>query len=119
MSVSTPAGSRPVTCWKLLSRAFLIRSFPRGCRTSARIVGKLGVDERQPGAGRIAERAKEKRGLMFLCALPSLLWCVARRLVQAHGRPDQRPERILVDRFALVEVDCAPGVAIEARVEKA
>jgi hypothetical protein len=60
-----------------------------------------------------------KRGLMFLCAVPSLLWCAGRRLVQAHGRADQRPERVLVDRFALVEIDCAPDVAIEARVEKA
>ena len=34
------------------------------------------------------------------------------------GRPDQRPERVLVDRVALVEVDGAPGVAIEARVEE-
>lgn len=48
------------------------------------------MDERQPGAGAgaVAEGAKEKRGLMFLCAIPSLLWCAARRLVQAHGRTD-------------------------------
>jgi hypothetical protein len=86
---------------------------------SARVVGKLGVDERHTGAGGIAERAKEKRGLMFLCAVPSLFWCAARRLVRAHGRADQRPERVLVDRFAFADVDCAPDVAIQARVEKA
>lgn len=54
-----------------------------------------------------------------LCAVPSLSWCAARRLVQTHGRADQRPERGLVDRFALADVDCTPGVTIEARVEKA
>jgi len=36
-----------------------------------------------------------------------------------NGRADQRPEPVLVDPFALADVDCAPGVAIEARVEKA
>jgi hypothetical protein len=49
------------------------------------------VDERQPRAGAVAEGAKEKRGLMFLCAVPSLLWCAARRLVQPHDRTDQDP----------------------------
>src|SRR6266851_9009886 len=52
------------------------------------------------------------RGLMFLCAVPSLFCCAARRLVQAHGRADQRPERVLVDRFALADVEGAPDVAL-------
>jgi hypothetical protein len=67
----------------------------------------------------VAERAKENRGLMFLCAVQSLSWRAARRLVQAHGRAARRLERVLVDRFTLADVDCAPDVAIEARVEKA
>ena len=34
--------------------------------------------------------------------------------IQRHGRTDQCPQSILVDRIALVEVDGAPGVAVEA-----
>lgn len=55
---------------------------------------------------------------MFLYAAPFLLWCAARRLVQVHGRANQRPERVLVDRFVLVEVDCAPDVALKAGIEE-
>lgn len=66
-----------------------------------------------------SSRMPPKRDLMLLCAVPSLFWSTIRRLVQAHGFTDQRPKRILVDRFSFLNVDCAPGVAIEARVEKA
>src|SRR5215211_2254624 len=40
------------------------------------------------------------------------------RLIALHGRPDEGHERPLVDLIALVEVDGAPGVAFEARVEQ-
>src|SRR3954454_23367786 len=41
------------------------------------------------------------------------------RLVQPDCGADQLPERVLVDPFALVDVDRAPGVALQARVEEA
>jgi hypothetical protein len=41
-----------------------------------------------------------------------------RRLVEGDRLADQIPERVLVDRFALVDVDRPPDVAVEARVEQ-
>src|SRR5436190_12547251 len=42
----------------------------------------------------------------------------ALRSVQIHGFADQRPEGVLVDLLALADVDCAPDLALEARVEQ-
>lgn len=44
--------------------------------------------------------------------------CSVSRLVEAHGGADQSLKRLLIDRFALVEIDGASGVALEAGVEE-
>src|SRR5881396_4017116 len=41
-----------------------------------------------------------------------------RGLVQANGSSNEGRESLLIDFIVLVEVDCAPGVAFEARVEE-
>src|SRR5918993_1497256 len=43
----------------------------------------------------------------------------SRRRVQGHGGADERLQRRLIDRVALMEIDGAPGVAFEAGVEQA
>src|SRR3974390_728345 len=41
------------------------------------------------------------------------------RRVQGHGGANERLKRLLIDLVALMEIDGAPGVAFEARVEEA
>src|SRR3954453_20475968 len=41
------------------------------------------------------------------------------RRVQGHGGPNERLQGLLVQLVALVEIDRAPGVALEAGVEEA
>jgi hypothetical protein len=49
---------------------------------------------------------------------PSTLRLPSLRPVQRHGRTDQRLEGILIQILALMDIDRAPGVALEARVEQ-
>lgn len=39
--------------------------------------------------------------------------------IERHGRADQRLESLLVDLVAFVEIDGAPGIALEAGIEQA
>src|SRR5678816_3046086 len=47
---------------------------------------------------------------------PGLL--LGRGLIEGHGGPNERLQRRLVDLLALVEVDRAPGVALETGIEE-
>src|SRR4051794_21470259 len=56
--------------------------------------------------------------LASAAANASLRRLAGRGLVQADGSSDEGRKRLLIDLIALVEVDRAPGVAVEARVEQ-
>src|SRR5438445_5255440 len=57
----------------------------------------------------------------FAFALSSALWLFpgsSRRNVQCDGLANERLQRLFIDLVALMEIDCAPGVAFEAGVEE-
>src|SRR4051794_34089746 len=72
-----------------------------------------------PGRSRSAQGASMPRGAHLPASPAAHLPASAGRRVQGDGGADQGLERLLVDLLALVEVDGAPRVALEAGIEEA
>src|SRR5437588_8084185 len=79
------------------------------------------------GMSRSTRTERVSVAISFMCFVPSrrcssdlrFLLRGARRCVQRDGGADERFQRLLVDSAALVDVDGAPHIAVEAGIEEA
>src|SRR5438477_248415 len=114
-------GIGPASTFRLHARAKFVsaRFSPRAA--SSRTVTSHGRNSINQGAPRCRGRAQSFRNLNWSLTAERCSSPLRRLLgrVQRHGRLDERLEGLLIDLLALADVDRAPHVAFEARVEEA